>query len=66
MTGSSLLRAAASAVLVAALALPAQATWSILVVNTKTGEMGFAGATCLENDDLFSGCPWSAWAWAPA
>lgn len=57
MTGSSLLRAAASAVLVAALALPAQATWSILVVNTKTGEMGFAGATCLENDDLFKWLP---------
>jgi len=31
----------------ALLALPARPTWSVVVVNTRTGEMGVAGATCL-------------------
>ena len=30
----------------------AQATWSIVVVNRKTGEVGIASATCLTNFDL--------------
>ncbi len=34
------------------LAFPVHATWSIVVVNTKTGEVSIAGATCLENFDL--------------
>jgi hypothetical protein len=31
------------------LAVPAQATWSIVVMNTATGEVIVAGATCLQN-----------------
>jgi len=31
---------------------PAGATWSIILINTKTGEIGIASATCLESLDL--------------
>jgi hypothetical protein len=43
-----------TAVLLALVSLvaPSHATWSILLVNTKTGEIGIAGATCLEGLDL--------------
>ena len=30
----------------------ASATWSIVVVNTKTGEVGIAGATCIPNSGI--------------
>lgn len=36
----------------ALLALPAAATWSIVVVNTKTGEVAVAGATCISAPNL--------------
>jgi hypothetical protein len=36
----------------ALLIAPGLATWSIVVVNTKTGEVCVAGATCLPNLDL--------------
>jgi hypothetical protein len=36
----------------ALLALPASATWSIIVVNTKTGEVAIGSATCLDWFDL--------------
>lgn len=45
---------------VAALALTAgsaAATWSIVIVNTRTGEVGVASATCLENFDLRANTP---------
>lgn len=35
-----------------ALAAPAAATWSIVVVNTRTGEVGIFSATCVRNVDL--------------
>ncbi len=34
------------------LALPARATWSIVVVNTRTGEVAVASATCLDGFNL--------------
>ena len=34
------------------LAAPARATWSIVVVNVETGEVGIASATCLSGFDL--------------
>lgn len=34
------------------LAAPASATWSIILVDTRTGEIAVASATCLENFDL--------------
>ena len=30
----------------------ADATWSIVLVDTRTGEIGIASATCLTNFDL--------------
>ena len=33
------------------------ATWSIVMVNTKTGEIAIAGATCLENFNLLKTLP---------
>jgi len=39
-------------VVVLALAPPASATWSIVLVDTSTGEVAIAGATCLESLDL--------------
>ncbi|MEW6074466.1 MAG: DUF1028 domain-containing protein [Planctomycetota bacterium] len=41
----------------ALLALPAGATWSIVVVNPRTGEVAVATATCLANFPL--------WRWVP-
>ncbi len=35
-----------------ALVLPTHATWSIVVVDVETGEVGIASATCLVNFDL--------------
>ena len=46
--------------LAAALALvaqPALATWSIVVINTKTGEVAVASATCLTNTNLIPDLP---------
>lgn len=39
------------------LAAPARATWSILVLNTKTGEIVIASATCVDNSDLLNWTP---------
>ncbi len=36
---------------------PAGATWSIVVVNRRTGEVGVAGATCIDNIYLISQLP---------
>jgi hypothetical protein len=44
-------------VLLLLLAPPAAATWSIVLVNTSTGEVGVAGATCLEGLDLLKLLP---------
>lgn len=46
-------------VLLAVLALvpPAGATWSIVVVNRRTGEVGVAGATCLPRLNLLRAIP---------
>src|SRR5262245_27476557 len=53
--------AARSAALLCALLLllapPAAATWSIVLVDKKTGEVGVAGATCLEGLDLLKLLP---------
>ncbi len=38
--------------LAAALALPAEATWSIVAVNRRTGEVAIGSATCILNEDL--------------
>ncbi|MBX3321645.1 MAG: DUF1028 domain-containing protein [Phycisphaeraceae bacterium] len=35
----------------------ASATWSILIVDTRTGEIGLASATCLTNTDLLQLTP---------
>lgn len=40
---------------VAVLAAPASATWSIVVANRATGEVGLAAATCLIADNLKQG-----------
>ena len=42
---------------VALLTAPLRATWSILVVNTRTGEMVIASATCVDNSDLLNWTP---------
>ena len=39
------------------LTLPAAATWSIVVVDTRTGEVGVASATCLPSFDLRQALP---------
>lgn len=43
---------AGAALLTAALATPAQATWSILIADTRTGEIVIGSATCVEQIDL--------------
>ncbi len=43
---------AALAVATLTLAAPAAATWSIVVVNTRTGEVGLFSATCIRNFNL--------------
>ncbi|MEM7311485.1 MAG: DUF1028 domain-containing protein [Planctomycetota bacterium] len=57
MKRSPLLRFAAAACAFFAASSVAHATWSLILINTKTGEIGVAGATCLENDDLFKFLP---------
>jgi uncharacterized protein DUF1028 len=42
---------------VALLTAPLRATWSILVINTRTGEMVIASATCVDNSDLLNWTP---------
>ena len=44
--------AAVALAAVLAFAPPASATWSIVLVDTQTGEVAIAAATCLENFDL--------------
>jgi len=39
------------------LALPVEATWSIVAVNARTGEVGAASVTCLANFDLRRAAP---------
>ncbi len=39
------------------LTAPASATWSIVLVNVRTGEIAVASATCLEGFDLAVGVP---------
>ena len=39
------------------LALPVGATWSIVAINMRTGEVAVASATCLERLDLRSAVP---------
>ncbi|MCI0636242.1 MAG: DUF1028 domain-containing protein, partial [Actinobacteria bacterium] len=39
------------------LAVPASATWSIVVVNTRTGEVAVAGATCIPRLNLLQAIP---------
>jgi hypothetical protein len=40
-----------------ALVLPARATWSIVVVNHRTGEVAVAGATCIPQLNLMQAIP---------
>ena len=39
------------------LAAPVRATWSILVLDTRTGEIVIASATCVDNSDLLRWTP---------
>ena len=48
-------RAALALACAAALALPAQATWSIIALDRATGEICIAGATCLTGNELARG-----------
>lgn len=41
----------------AGLASPAQATWSIILINTRTGEIAVGSATCLTGFDLQANTP---------
>jgi uncharacterized Ntn-hydrolase superfamily protein len=41
----------------AAAAHPAMATWSIILIDTRTGEIAIGSATCLANFDLRDGTP---------
>lgn len=41
----------------AGLAAQASATWSIVLINTRTGEVALGSATCLTNFDLQAGTP---------
>ncbi len=50
-------RACALALTLFATAAPARATWSILIVDTRTGEIAIASATCLTSLDLRSVTP---------
>ncbi|MFN6041354.1 MAG: hypothetical protein ACK46V_05560 [Phycisphaerae bacterium] len=42
---------------VAGIASPAHATWSIILIDTRTREVGIASATCLTGFDLRAGSP---------
>jgi hypothetical protein len=57
MVPSVLRRLLAAVLVLASLALPASATWSIVCVNAVTGEVGVASATCLTNFNLKVGTP---------
>jgi uncharacterized Ntn-hydrolase superfamily protein len=57
MQRSFLRRAPAALAAALALSLPAGATWSIVAVNTQTGEVVIASATCLENFNLIKDLP---------
>jgi uncharacterized Ntn-hydrolase superfamily protein len=52
--GSPLLLAALAALLLAALPRPAEATWSIVAVDTRTGLVVIASATCVTAEGLRS------------
>jgi len=41
----------------AILASPAEATWSIILIDLRTGEVALGSATCLTNFDLQAGTP---------
>ena len=45
-------RVTATALALLILAVPLQATWSIVIINERTGEVAVASATCLTNRDL--------------
>ncbi|HED65587.1 MAG TPA: DUF1028 domain-containing protein [Planctomycetes bacterium] len=57
MKNSSVGRFAAVFGLLLCLVLPASATWSIVTINVRTGEVGVASATCLANFNLERGTP---------
>ncbi|MCH9058865.1 MAG: DUF1028 domain-containing protein, partial [Planctomycetes bacterium] len=44
-------------VLVCLIAAPAYATWSIILINIRTGEIAVGSATCLSSFDLKAGTP---------
>jgi Family of unknown function (DUF1028) len=46
-----------AAVFALAIAVPANATWSIILINTRTGEIVLGSATCLTSFDLKAGTP---------
>src|SRR5262245_16184697 len=50
-------RALLSLAIVALLALPSEATWSIVVVDRRTGEVAIGSATCIANINLAKGLP---------
>ncbi len=50
-------RAHSILILLASVGTPAYATWSIVVVDTKTREVAVGSATCLTNFDLEAGLP---------
>lgn len=50
-------RASAALVAAAGLAAPASGTWSIVLIDTRTGEVAVASATCLFNFDLQANTP---------
>lgn len=49
---TSFVRGLIASGLLAAAGSPAQATWSVLIVDTRTGEIGLGSATCLTQLDL--------------
>ncbi|MBU6412275.1 MAG: DUF1028 domain-containing protein [Planctomycetes bacterium] len=52
-----MIRSLAAAATLTLIAGSASATWSIVLINTRTGEVGVASATCLENFDLRANTP---------
>jgi uncharacterized Ntn-hydrolase superfamily protein len=52
-----LARCAAAAACLLAAAGQARATWSIILINTRTGEVALGSATCLTNFDLQANTP---------
>lgn len=51
------IRPLAAASLVALASVPASATWSIVIINTRTREVALGSATCLTNFDLQANTP---------